>query len=53
MEQEHQLTNRQKSQQATKPKFWCGGCDDGMAGQFGKCSNCGWSNGSNKKKKVK
>lgn len=36
------LSNRQKSQIASKAKFWCNGCDANRVGQWGKCSVCGY-----------
>ena len=36
------LSNRHKSQIASKGKFWCSGCDRNRVGQWGKCSVCGY-----------
>lgn len=42
--EDYVLTNREKAQMSNKAKFWCGGCDLGLAGEIGKCSVCGTSN---------
>lgn len=46
---EHILTNREKSQQANKAKFWCG-CDMAMIGEIGKCPACGSYHDKKRKK---
>jgi hypothetical protein len=33
-------SNRAKSQQASKAKFWCGCCDRALVGEHGKCPVC-------------
>ena len=40
-EDEFKLSNRQRSKQANKEKFWCYTCDYFYGGELGKCPVCG------------
>ena len=40
-EDDYTPTNRQKSRQATKSKYWCNCCDAALVGDWGKCPVCG------------
>ena len=44
--------NRQRSQAASKKKFWCCRCDASLVGEWGKCRKCGTRNGTKKKVKA-
>lgn len=46
---EYDLSNREKSMQSTKRKYWCGNCDRAIVGDIGKCPNC--SSRTNRKKR--
>lgn len=49
MTDEYIPSNREKSKQATKAKYWCG-CDRTLIGDHGRCSKC---NRKSKPKKLK
>jgi hypothetical protein len=47
---EYDPTNREKSKQTNKAKFWCGWCDGDLVGNYGKCGRCNRRQYSKKRK---
>ncbi len=43
--------NRDRKRRFKKGKFWCGGCDMDLVGEWRKCSTCGRRNGRKRNKK--